>query len=77
MKAIILILALAGAHAPPSDDERSACKPDALRFCLGYALTFNVPGVVHCLAANRCVISQACHAVLKQRGIINGECHAN
>ena len=30
MKAIVLILALALAHAPPSDVERAACKPDAL-----------------------------------------------
>ncbi len=73
MKAIVLILALAAAHAPPSADERAACRPDALRFCLGNALMMNIPGVVHCLAANKKKISQPCRDVLTKRGIIKGE----
>jgi hypothetical protein len=72
MKAAI-ILTLALAAAPPSDAERAACKPDALKFCLGNALIMNIPGVVHCLAAHQQKISQPCRDVLKRRGIIKGE----
>lgn len=72
MKAIVLAAALA-AHAPPSADERAACKPDALKFCLGSALIMNIPGVVHCLTANQHKISQPCRDVLKKRGIIEGD----
>ncbi len=73
MKAIVLAAAIAAAHVPPSADERAACKPDALRFCLGNALIMNIPGVVHCLAAHKQKISQPCRDVLERRGIIKGE----
>ena len=72
MKASVFALVLAFA-APPSDLERAACKPDALKFCLGNAITMNIPGVVHCLAAHRQKISQPCRDVLRRRGIIKGE----
>jgi hypothetical protein len=72
MKASLFVLALA-LVIPPSDGERAACKPDALRFCLGNALIMNIPGVVHCLAAHKLKISQPCRDVLKRRGIIKGE----
>jgi hypothetical protein len=69
--AIVVVLALIA--APPSNDERAACKPDALEFCLGNALIMNIPGVVRCLAANKKKISQPCRDVLMKRGIIKGE----
>jgi hypothetical protein len=72
MKGSVFALALA-LLMPPSDDERAACKPDALEFCLGNALIMNIPGVVHCLAAHQQKISQPCRDVLKRRGIIKGE----
>lgn len=49
--------------AAPTPAERSACTPDALRFCSAYIP--NQPAVIACLLAHRAELTPACRAAIR------------
>ena len=60
----------AWAQGRGDEKERTACRPDVMRFCKQFVKDNNedVVSILNCLESNRSRISKACSAVLASHG---------
>lgn len=64
----ILMIQQAAAYEPTAT-EKSACMPEAFKFCLGHALIGDREGVIACLIVNKPKLAKPCRDVLTAHGL--------
>jgi len=63
--ALLLFAISQSSGAAPTPAERTACTPDAIRFCMAHIA--NRANMIACLQAHRAELSAECRAVIRTR----------